>query len=345
MTPVITVLMPVHNGALFLRDSVGSILAQTFKAFELLIVDDLSTDNSLAIAESFKDPRVKVIRSEARRGFSGALNVGMDNAAGEYLARMDADDIALPTRFSRQLEFMRAHPRVGLCGSWVETFGDHPSSGRVLAFPLTQACIRAQALFDNPFAHPSVMLCRRLFEASGLRFDGSYCPAEDYELWTRALERMESANLPAVLLRYRLHAAGMTLGGKPEMDRQSLRILARLFGSIGLSPSPEELVFHRLIGTARVPEGWQVSGLASCHDWLLRIREASVRTAQYDPQAIDKAIQRVWFDVCYRTLPFGWCAVTSFSSSRFAGDGPDRLKRTMLMAAAYIKRRLLKGRS
>ncbi|MDD5135621.1 MAG: glycosyltransferase, partial [Phycisphaerae bacterium] len=214
--PLVTVLLPVYNGERFLAEAIKSVLSQTFCDFELLIVDDGSTDHSAGIIKSFDDPRIRVIQNKVRLKLSGALNRGMDNARGAYIARMDADDICIPGRLAVQVDYMNGHPDVGICGGWVEAFGEHPSSGTIFKYPLTSTEIKASLLFDNPFAHPSLIFRRDFFDRHNLRFDGSFYPAEDYELWIRALDSCQAENIPVVLLKYRLHGNSMTLSGRRD---------------------------------------------------------------------------------------------------------------------------------
>jgi len=170
MTPLITILMPVHNGAAFLTEAINSMLNQSLKDFEFLIVDDASTDQSVAIIQGFKDPRIRLIQSPTRLKLSGALNLGLEHAEGRYVARMDADDISLPNRLEIQARFLEQNPGIGLCGSWIQYFGG-PSTN-ILKRPSHHDEIRAFMLFDTPFAHPTVMLRRDSIEPHHLRFDG-----------------------------------------------------------------------------------------------------------------------------------------------------------------------------
>ena len=121
--PLVTILMPVHNGAEFLTEAIDSMLRQSLKDFEFLIVDDASTDSSASIVQGYSDPRIRLIQSPERLKLSGALNLGLDQAQGRYIARMDADDISLPKRLERQVKFLEENPDIGLCGSWIRYFG------------------------------------------------------------------------------------------------------------------------------------------------------------------------------------------------------------------------------
>lgn len=124
MNPVVSVVMSVYNGGPFLTEAIGSILSQSYADFECIIIDDGSTDNSADIIASHRDRRFRVITHAENAGLAARLNEGVAAASGRYVARMDADDISLPDRFARQVEFMQAHPHVGACGTWVEVAGE-----------------------------------------------------------------------------------------------------------------------------------------------------------------------------------------------------------------------------
>ncbi len=143
----LTVLMPVHNGAAYLSEAVDSILRQSLRDFELLIVDDASTDESIAIIERYKDPRIRLLKSSERLKLSGALNLGLDNARGDYVARMDADDISLPRRLEIQVQYMNRHPEIGMCGSWIRYCGGPLRA--VLKRPVGYEEIRSFTLVDR----------------------------------------------------------------------------------------------------------------------------------------------------------------------------------------------------
>jgi glycosyltransferase involved in cell wall biosynthesis len=214
--PRVSVVMPNHNGGLWLAEAVGSLLGQTFADFELLIVDDGSTDDSPELLAGFArdDPRVRVI-AQPRQGLAAALNRGLEEAAAPLLARLDSDDIARPLRLERQVAFMDAHPEVGLVGSWALQI-DVNGRPRGRRAPQTEPAALARDLErTNPFVHSSVMA-----RTAPLRCLGGYRAAleaaEDYDLWLRLAETTEVANLPEYLVSYRMHDAGVS-------RRQSLR--------------------------------------------------------------------------------------------------------------------------
>jgi len=200
--PIISVVMPVYNGEKHLAEAIESILLQTCDDFELIMIDDGSTDGSLAILRQYekRDARIKLISRE-NRNLATTLNDSIDLAQGVWIARMDQDDIALPHRFETQLQWLE-QTHADICGSWVQRFGS--SDKRVVRLCETDAAIKIRMLFANPFAHPTVMMRSAL--ARQLRYDKAWEKAEDYDLWERAAEAgWQMTNVPEALLLYRLH--------------------------------------------------------------------------------------------------------------------------------------------
>jgi GT2 family glycosyltransferase len=205
--PTVSVLMPVYNAEQYLAEALESILGQTFADFEFLIVNDGSTDRSLAILERYAaaDGRIRLM-SRPNTGYTVALNGLLELASGELLARMDADDVALPQRFARQVDYLRACPDVVCVGSAVH-FID--AAGRFLrdGHPgMDHDAIQQRALAgDCPLNHPSVMMRRAAVRAVG-GYHPDFEPAEDLDLWLRLGEVGRLANLPDALMKYRQHA-------------------------------------------------------------------------------------------------------------------------------------------
>jgi glycosyltransferase involved in cell wall biosynthesis len=213
--PRVSVVLPVLNGERYLRASVDSVLAQTFRDFELLIIDDGSTDSSRAIAESYDDPRVRILINEQNLGLPKSFNVGLRAARGSLIARHDADDIALPTRFEKQVAWLDAHPEVVLLGTQARTID---ANGRPVADvgnskPLGTMGIRWGLLFFNPFIHTTVMYRREEIVALGM-YNETYDASEDLDLWSRVIAKYECANLPDTLVQYRAH--GESVAGRRD---------------------------------------------------------------------------------------------------------------------------------
>lgn len=205
--PTVSCAIAAYNGSKFLKEAIASLLAQTLKHWEAVIVDDCSTDDTFEIASSFSDPRIRVFRNVENQGQSASLNTAIQHSRGRYIARLDADDIALPRRFELQSQFLDSNPDIGICGSSIQIFG-YSKGNR--AYPRSDKQARCELLFRSAFAHPAVMWNRQLFIDHSLWYapELRYYQGEDYKLWTDASRHMKLANIPEVLTAYRSFAPG-----------------------------------------------------------------------------------------------------------------------------------------
>jgi glycosyltransferase involved in cell wall biosynthesis len=225
--PLVSVILATHNDGAFLPEAVNSILRQTLDDLELIVVDDASDDRTAELLATLEDPRVVVLRNEEQRGLATSLNRGLDVAQGRYVARLDADDVAEPDRLASQLERIDG---LGILGSAVVELDAAGGRGRLHRNPLGRRAVRWHALFSSPFFHPTVLVDR---EALGkLRYDPTFLESEDYDLWTRLLERADGANLAEPLVAKRIHPnqASQRRGDVQEsfQRRVALREIGRL---------------------------------------------------------------------------------------------------------------------
>ena len=200
--PQVSVLMPVYNGALYLREAVDSILNQTFIDFEFIIVDDGSTDETSAILDGYTDPRIVRVTNQNNLGIIEALNRGLAVACGKYVARMDADDISLPERLSQQVQFLEEHPEIGILGTGIIEMDD--SKVWRSCRPVYPAVVRWHLFFYTCISHPTMMVRRAIYEQLG-GYGPTFTHAEDLDFLLRAAFEHKVANLPSHLLRYRRH--------------------------------------------------------------------------------------------------------------------------------------------
>ncbi len=205
--PTISVLMPVYNCALYLVEAVESILNQTFTDFELIILDDCSTDNSADIAKSFTDKRIIYHRNDTNLGLANNLNVGLRMAKGKYIARMDGDDISLPERFQTQIDFLESHPDIDLCSCGLQMFG---TENTIWVRESDPEAVKITMMFYSPVLHATSVWRKDSFEKHQLYYDQETFPAEDYDLWSRAIFYCRLVNIPQVLYKYRIHGIQVT---------------------------------------------------------------------------------------------------------------------------------------
>ena len=221
--PKVSVILPVYNCEQYIFETVQSVLNQTFADFELLIVDDCSTDKTVAIIKEFNDDRIQLTLKEKNTGYTDSLNYAISIAKGQYIARMDGDDICVSTRFEKQVAFLDANPNIILCGSAIQIIG----TNTVLRHPSNHEAIKVKLCFGTSFYHPSVMGRVEVFQAN--LYDKKYEPAEDYDLWTRLAFQGELANLEEVLLLYRVHDNQVSNERKTTQEAHSLWCKLNMF--------------------------------------------------------------------------------------------------------------------
>jgi Glycosyl transferase family 2 len=221
--PLISVVMSVYNGDRYLAEAVESILNQSFGDFEFIVIDDGSTDRSAFLLAEYRrsDPRVQV-HHQANRGLVESLNRGCGLARGKYIARMDADDIAVSDRFMRQVDFMERHPEVGVVGGAVEFINGDGRSLGISALPTEDRKIKAGLLHNCVIVHPTVLMRREAVLSLGA-YRKIVVDAEDYDLWLRVAEKFQLANLEQVVLKRRYHSSQVSV---MKRRQQVLSVLA-----------------------------------------------------------------------------------------------------------------------
>lgn len=228
--PVISVILPVYNAEKYLRDSIDSILKQSYKDFELIILNDGSTDFSGIIINSYNDSRISYVENDINIGLIKTLNLGISLAKGKYIARMDADDISLPERLKKQVSFMEKNKKVVACGTWIKHF---EGNDNVRKYPVNDEDIKTFFVFRSPIAHPSVIMRAFPFKKTPpLKYNENYPHAEDYKLWADLMDFGELANISEYLIKYRVSTDQITLNNGVECDKTSRKIRREYINSI-----------------------------------------------------------------------------------------------------------------
>jgi glycosyltransferase involved in cell wall biosynthesis len=199
-TPLISVVLPVYNVAPYVKEAIDSILNQTIQDFEILIIDDCSTDNTLEVVHSYNDDRIVIITKEKNKGLIDSLNIGFEQAKGKYIARMDGDDINKIDRFEKQLNVLENNPNIKVCGCWLQEFG---SSNRTIKHKENHDEIVARLLISCSMSLCCAMLNREW--AVAIKFDENKKHVEDYDFWSRVAWSGKFYNIQEVLYDYRIH--------------------------------------------------------------------------------------------------------------------------------------------
>jgi glycosyltransferase involved in cell wall biosynthesis len=216
----VSIILPVFNAEKYLGISIASILKQTFDNFELIIINDGSTDSTIHIIYSFQDKRIRVINKEENEGYVKALNEGLKIANGEFIARLDADDSSHPDRLQKQVQFLEYNKEYGLVGSYVIDFEGNP----ILNSFLDSVQLKLEFLFKNPFVHSSIMFRKELIRLYEFKYDELLTYAEDYKLWFEISKVSELAIIPDVLTKYRKHESQVSYKFKETQKKRFQQI-------------------------------------------------------------------------------------------------------------------------
>ncbi len=247
-SPKISVLMSVYNGEDFLAETIKSVLNQTFTDFEFLIIDDGSSDSSGEIVKSFNDERIVLIRNESSLGLTRNLANGVNSAKGEYIARIDADDLMMPTRLEKQFTFMENNSEISVVGSAMQTFGD---IDLIWGNPEGDAYIKSGLLFSSALYHPSVMIRKSFLVNSNTNYNPDFKYAQDYRLWTDVLiANGKFANVSEPLTKYRVHSSSITSTKKPEQIALADRIRRELAERLGIEFTDKEIALLKVINNS-----------------------------------------------------------------------------------------------
>ena len=321
--PKVSVLMSVFNGERYLREAIDSILNQTFSNFEFVIIDDGSIDSSNEIIRSYNDPRIRLIENEINIGLTKSLNKGIDDSQGKYIARMDADDISLPERLEKQVNFMESNPEVGICGTLNRVLGVRDKGEKILNYPKDHETARCMLLFQNVFDHSTLMMSRKKLKKNQLRYDVSIKYAQDYDLISKASGMFKLANIQEVLLFSRKHS-GQIRNKYGFMQKEVARFIQkRYLSDLGIKPTKKELDLHNNTITLCLPAGKET--VLETAKWLRKIKLANFRRNVYDQEILGGCISELWLRVCNAYSELGYWIWTMRSHFDFYGARKKRL--------------------
>jgi len=268
--PLVSVLLPVYNAATYLSAALQSIVQQTYPNLEIIIIDDCSTDGSMDIIRSYlENENVKLIQHPQNKGVVASLNEGLKLAKGEYIARMDADDIAFPTRIAKQVAYLQKHPTCYLLGTGMIAFANNKIV-RYWMPPEKHEKLNIKKLFNAPFAHPTVMIRRKVFvQLKG--YSADYPVIEDYKLWLDIMEQHKTANLQEPLLFYRKHANNESKKRKITQQASLEKLYQEEWTKRGIAMSDQEATLHYWLCTAQIEDSCSVETVQAIQNWVLTL--------------------------------------------------------------------------
>lgn len=284
-TPSVSVVMPVYNASQYLAEAIESILVQTFSDFELIVVNDGSTDDSLRIINSFKDTRLKILENKTNMGNYATRNKGDRAARGKYICVMDSDDVACPDRLEKQYSFMEHSPGVGMAGSCIQYIGSKQPIFRDQDYEIT----KIKLLSNNYICHPSVIMRRELLMKYNLWYDESFWYAGDYDLMVRASSHFPVINMGEVLLHYRWSAQQLS-ASMNKYGHETNRIRLKQLTLLGINPTAEEQQIHLSL-LSGVQLDYSMKNMAL--QWFRKILDANSRVSYYNQDYLNDFLEGI----------------------------------------------------
>lgn len=281
-----------------MADAIRSVLEQSFTDFELIVVNDGSSDDTVAILSQFaSDSRLRVVHNEQNLGLIATLHRGLAECRAPLIARMDADDICDPQRFERQVAFLCDRPDIDIVGGAIRFFGNIPQPN-VFQFPTKHEAIHPAMLFFCPLAHPTLMFRRELVERGLFRYDDEFRHAEDYHLWSRLMLQVRVANLPELVLHYRLHKTQVSSGQANHQYEASLRVREKMLGEAGIVWTDQDIALHESVILERpLSHPDYLEALAA---WFGKIEDGNQKSAYWDATALHQLLSGKFAEVVRR---------------------------------------------
>lgn len=249
--------MSVHNGMPFLKEAVESILSQSYKNFEFIIIDDASTDKTWRYLSILGDKRIKLVKNKENLGLAASLNIGLKTANGKYIVRMDADDVSLPKRLQVQLNFLEKHPEIDICGSWVNLINQKGNSVGFKKPVTTDNNIKKALKWYSPIIHPTFFAKKEFFSKLG-GYNEKFDMAEDYELLMRTQNKFKMANVSEILLNWRIWNNRRSSKNMHEIDKKDLLVKIEAFKKGYFGPLYLLIIIRKILMTYLVPWKFKV---------------------------------------------------------------------------------------
>lgn len=293
-SPILSVIMPVFNGERYLYESINSVLNQSFKNFEFIIINDCSTDKTNHILSEYKslDNRIVIINNLKNKGIAYSLNEAIKTSKSDLIVRMDSDDVCMPSRFQKQFDYMSNNPLIAVSGTGALI----NNSNRLLKdyfIPFTKdAHIKTQLLFESPFVHPSIIFRKEVFFRNKMQYDSTYSRAEDYKLWTQFARISNMGNIINVGLSYRVNVNSVSNKYKSVQLNDAGLIREEYFKQIGIPYTESEFILHN-----RIPiyDDWfTLTDLIEVEKWFLKLLDLNRANQYFEKTAFYDILSTYW---------------------------------------------------
>ncbi len=304
-TPLLSVIMPVYNAEKYVKEAINSILTQTYTNFEFIIINDGSTDNSLQLVLEFNDRRIKLFDNEYNKGLVFSLNKAIELAKGQYLARMDADDISMPTRLEEQMKFLVNYPNIDLVGTSAYIINNKGKQIKTWHVKTNLNDLKKVLLFGSPFIHPTIIVKKETLMK--IRYNHKFFPAEDMYLWFSLLQQYNCSNLEKKLLSYRYHKTKVSIKHNNQQALKHQLIYRLYLEYLNIPFTEEELLIHSKIAHHSNTLIIKRSELKIIEQWLLKLSRHSL-------YANNNFLGNKWYSICFSNN-FGFTTFIHFIKS------------------------------
>jgi len=294
--------MPVYNSARYIADAVESLLSQSFTDFELIIIDDASTDGSANVLKYFRDDRIKILSNSKNRGIVFSRNRGLAEARGRFIAQFDSDDVAQPEKYEKQIDFLNRNPEFGMVGSWVRMID---SEGQLMKekwkLPAKPELIPAIMLFRNYFVQSTIVVRKEAIPEGGYRI--GYDVVEDYKMWVEIAGNFKVWNLPEYLVNYRVHSLSATNNNSTRLQKQNQIIFNDLFKELKIDLNDKNFETHLHVKQNDLIRDIKVLKQIEGHLKLLVTQNRKVNV--YNESAMTKVVFNRWLKCCFHSRNAG----------------------------------------
>ena len=321
--------MPVYNAAPYLKEAIDSILVQTYKNFDFYIINDGSTDESEAIISTYKDKRIHYLKNDRNRGLVYTLNRGLDIIKNEFIARMDADDISLPRRFEKQLEYMDANIDVAASGTQIEYFGHSEAKPM---FPLTHEELKAMLITTSGIVHPTSIFRSKFILENQIRFNEEFYLIEDYRFWLEISKKGKLGNLPQVLLKYRWEDQNVTAKNWHIREARYQLIYKEILSELGIEPNEENQKLHLELAL----NSSKLSDIRIIRQHLKKLLSQNQKRKIYSKNSLDKVLNNKWDKLFFKVVEKNVFQILFYWSSG---------KRIKYVQLRYLVGRIFRSRS
>lgn len=291
----VTILMPTYNVAPYVKEAIASVLRQTYRDFELLVIDDCSTDNTVSLVRSIDDPRIHIVQNEKNVGLAENLNRGLSHITTEYVARMDGDDIAEPRWLEREVTILDSHPEIGICSGGFERFGTVKS---LVRFPERHEDCMANMLFECSVIVPTFRMS--LYRDHGLRYSTIAFPAEDYRFWAECLRITKIYNVQETLFHYRMHPTQICTARREEQQKKVAA--TRRYMLEWLSPDFTEEEMQYYTGQFMAPQISSPQDYTERKSFSRKLVDKNRSVGHFDEEALRRRLDKHLTLTLYNTI-------------------------------------------